>query len=1116
MKNNSIWNLIVHSFQIKKLHLIMKISFLLLFACLLQVTASTYSQTTRIDLNVNSMKVKDVLKEIESKTNFRFFYNDELSDLDKTLSLNAKNENISVLLKTIFANAAISYKILENNVVIIAPAANFQQQTVSGKVTDASNNEPLVGVTVMIEGTSQGTTTDADGKFSITASGNATLVFSYIGYNVEKVAYTGQSTLDISLIADIKSLEEVVVVGYGTVKKRDLTGSVTSIKANDVTVTPTNNVMEALQGKIAGMDIQQSSGAVGSDATIRLRGIRSIYGSNDPLYIVDGVNTSYNQINPSDIETIDVLKDASSTAIYGSAGSNGVVIITTKRGNDGKAKINLDAYYGFSGNAYFKHGMTGDEYTNYMKEAYRTINGDYPTDMSQVFNNSTYYDAYQSGKWIDWVDKAIGGHSTQQKYNLSISGGTEKTKLFTSFNVALNEGLLKNENQDRYGLRINLDQELFKWAKTGTTINFNYNNKNARSNSIFTKCLAAFPLGDPYDENGNINAEYIKSQSSPLGDEIADQYVNNSKSAFINPNVYLELKPLKSLTIKTTLGATISIARTGKYLGKNATSTLGSYATPVAQILNDYNYAYTWDNIITYDKTFNEDHHFTLTGVTSWSKSINEDNSLTAVGQELDSYSFYNMAAGTTTQDVTSSYVQNQSMSFAGRINYSYKGKYLLSVTDRYDGVSHLASGHKWDNFPAAAIGWRVSDENFMEDTKNWLDNLKLRIGYGVTGNSGGIGAYASQTQTTTYENISIGGSTAAVTQYSGYYTNSEISWEKSYNFNAGIDLSFYKSRIDVAVDLYNTRTKDLIFLVTMPATNGVSVYGSPISGYKNVGETLNKGFEFTINTKNIQSKSFKWNSTISFTHNINEVIKLPQGNNIINNSSNTILSEGHPVNSFYDFKYNGIWSTAEADEAALYGALPGKIKLGTNEKVTNGVSDNGVHSYGDTDKQLLGSKNPKWIMGINNTFTYKNFDLTVFINGRWGQIIRDNLIGWYTATSSATTNQPTGIDYWTPEHQSGYFPRPGYGNSNLMKGITSLKYLDGSYLKVKNITLGYTLPKLILSKVYINSLRIYATAYNPLIYTKEKILKGTDPETDGDDTFPLYKTFVMGVNVSF
>jgi TonB-linked SusC/RagA family outer membrane protein len=988
----------------------------------------------------------------------------------------------------------------------------FSQVNITGKVTDYEGI-PLPGVNVVVKGSTLGTITDVDGNYALNdVSLESTLVFSFVGMITEEIKVGEQTVIDMILINDILNLDEIVVIGYGTVKKRDLTGSVVSIKSDDVTITPTNNPMEAMQGRVAGMDIQRTSGAVGSGVSMLLRGTRSIYGNNSPLFIVDGIPADARQINPSDIESIDILKEASSTAIYGSAGANGVVIITTKRGIEGKTRVNFDAYHGISGDAYFLHGMTGDEYTDYRKEFYRTREGEYPQDdnMALILTDPNQLQAFEDGKWIDWVDEVLGGNVKQEKYNLSLETGNEKTKVFASFNIADEEGMLKNENQKLYGLRLNLDHKINNWAKIGASINLTHTDRNSRSSKIFTNSLRAFPLGDAYDEFGNVNYNYINLEITPLGDEIKDQYVDNTKVNYTNSLAYLELTPIAGLKLRSNVGVTLRGTRRGQYQGlQSVAPPINSTTPPVASIGNYYGSGYTWENILSYEKTLADDHTFMLTAISSWAESVDEQNTILAQGQELDIYSFHNVASGTNQQRVSSGYSKSQRMSGAGRINYSYQGKYLFSFTNRWDGVSRLAEGHKWDYFPSAAVAWRISDENFMQGLNPWLNNMKLRVSYGVTGNSGGLGPYSSQTNATTDQRITIGGQLVPHTLYEGVYGNPAIGWEKSYNQNIGLDLGLMNGRIDIAFDWYNTDTKDMLFLRKLPVTSGATSYGDGLSMWQNIGEMNNKGIEITVNSRNVQTRDFQWTSNISFTRNREEIVKLPEGDII---SGDIILTEGYPAkHTFYNYKYLGIWSSDESEEADIYGVDPGDVKIETVPIVAeDGSTDNGEHRYGDADRQIIGSSTPDWILGFNNVLNYKSFDLTVFTMARWGQMLDSDLLGWYQAS---TVNQPSGIDYWTPENQGAHFPRPGTLNSNQ---FSALRYVDGSYIKIKNITLGYSLPANILNVIKMERVRIYATAYNPLIFTKEEVLKNTDPENNGSDKFPLYKTYVFGINVTF
>lgn len=1005
--------------------------------------------------------------------------------------------------------AAFSYANVDNGMDRESVLSVMQGKTIKGQILDETG-ESMIGVSVLVKGTTIGTVTDFDGNYTLEVpSGKNILEISYIGYKTKEITIGNNSLINIKMEPDTQALDEVVVIGYGTVKKRDLTGAVASMKNEDVTVAPTSNVMEALQGKIAGMDIVKSSGQVGEDVSILLRGSRSIYGSNEPLFIIDGIPGSYSQVNPSDIESVDVLKDASSTAIYGSAGANGVVIITTKRGKEGKATVNFDAYYGFSGSPNYKHGMVGDEWVNYQREAYKYKNGDYPSDMSALFGNQDYTDAYNAGKWIDWIDEASGNTATTQKYSLSVSGGSEKTKIFASTSYNREEGLLSNDNLNKYSLRLNIDQEIFSWAKMGFTSNLTYQDRNQGVKNTFTKGLSSFPLGDAYDQNGKINHEYITGQYSPLGDFIEDQYVNNTRSTYLNVSGYLELSPIKDFTFTSRINGTLSDSRQGQYWGDQCNANRPSYAgSPHAAITNKNAWNYTWENILSYNTTIAKDHNIGGSVITSWNKNQNDSSLAAASGQMVDRWSFWRLASGAS-QHVESDFAQTQKMSFAVRFNYSYKGKYLFTFSNRWDGVSQFSAGHKWDSFPAGAIAWRISDEPFMNVAKNWLNNLKLRVGYGITGNSGGVDAYGTTTQAYVYtgNGLTLNGQNSSFTQYTGTYGSKDLGWEKSYNWNVGLDYGILNNRVDGSIEWFKTTTKGLLFKRTLPITSGLTGWGSPLSIWQNIAETSNQGVEVTINSHNIKTKDFSWNTTLSVTWSKEKIEKLPDGDLISEN-----LFVGHSIKSIYGYKYTGIWGTnTPQDILEAYGVKPGFIQIETLEK----DGDGGVHKYSTNDRQVLGHTNPDWIVGLNNTFTYKNFDLSVFAMARYGQTINSDLLGYYTAEQSVTTNQLAEADYWTENNQGAYYPAPGTG-SEQSTVISALRVRDGSFIKVKNITLGYTFPVNISRKALMEKCRIYATAYNPFIYVKDKQLKGTDPETNGSDAFPTFRQFVFGVNLTF
>ena len=990
---------------------------------------------------------------------------------------------------------------------VLATQVVQQSRTVKGHIVDETG-EPMIGVSVKVKGSKTATVTDLDGNFAISAAPGDLLEVTYIGYKTQTVKATA-SSLSLKMEVETSDLDEVVVVGYGTVKKRDLTGAVTSMKNEDITIAPTNNAMEALQGKIAGMDITVTTGQVGQDPSILLRGSRSIYGSNSPLFIIDGVPGSYSNVNPADIETIDVLKDASSTAIYGSAGANGVVMITTKRGREGKATVNFDAYYGFSGTPNFKHGMVGDEWVKYQKEAYLYKYGVEAENMASIFNNDAYLDAYENNKWIDWVDLASGNTATTQKYSMSVTAGGKKTKIYAAASYSRDEGLLDNEKQDRYQLRLNIDQEIFDWAKIGFISNLTYQDRDAGVKNTFTKALSSFPLGDPYNEDGSLRHEYINNQYSPLGDFIKDQYVNNTRSTYLNTTGYLELTPLKGLNFRSQISTTLSNSRRGQYWGSQCNANRPTYAgSPHAEISHSDGWSYIWENVLNYKLTLAKDHDFGFTFITSWQKSQSESTLAGGSGQDIDKWSFHRLMSAKSAH-IESDFSQTQKMSYAVRFNYSYKGRYLLNISNRWDGVSWFSEGNKWDSFFATAVAWRISDEKFMEGTRSWLDNLKLRIGYGVTGNAGGVGAYSTSTTPYVYSSagVTVNGKIVPFAQYTGTVASANLGWEKSYNWNFGLDFSVLNNRIDGSFEFFTTKTKDLLYKRTVPITSGFTGWGSPLSMWQNLAETSNKGFEATINSHNIRTKDFTWNTSLSVTWSKEKIDKLPDGDLIAES-----LFEGQPIKTFYGYKYAGLWKTTDdADLMTQYGVKPGFIKIETNEK----NEDGGVHKYGQDDRKILGHQNPNWILGLNNTFTYKGFDLTVFLMARLGQTIKSDLMGWYTAKGSLTENQLAGVDYWTENNQNAFYPRPGTGDEQSTV-YSALSYHDGSFVKLKNITLGYTVPQSISKKILMEKLRVYFTAYNPAIWVKDKQLKDTDPETNGSDAFPTYRQFVFGVNVTF
>ncbi len=970
-----------------------------------------------------------------------------------------------------------------------------QEKTVTGTVLD-ENGEPMIGVSVLVKGSTVGTITDFDGKFTLKAPSSSTLVISYIGYQTQEIKVGNQRNFSVSLKPDNKLLDEVVVVGYGTVKKRDLTGSVASVKSEDILRMPTSNVIEAIQGQVAGLDITRTSGEAGSGVTMTLRGTRSINGDNTPLFIIDGMEGSYDELNPNDIASIEVLKDASSTAVYGAAGANGVIIITTKNPKKDKFSIDLDAYYGWNVISEFPKLTSGQSYIDFRREAMKN-SGLYTTD-AELFPE--YMRGYvQNNQWVDWFD--LGTQTgTTTSYNLSTSYSNDRMTSYFSLGYYDIEGLLKGDELERYSARAKYDFTANEYIKYGLNLYAQYSKNDKRSSRYWNRILSTPPLGEPYDENGNINLDPIGDGTiNPLSDNASGEYSNNVKTLSVTPQIYVELTPLKGLSFKSVLGGYFRNVKQGTYVGPYSYAGQ-EYGSVYAEIPNTFTYNYKWQNILTYNFNIKDDHSFTVTGVTEWAKDRKEDVSAKAIGFDTNSYQYHNLGAGTGTPTVSSSYVASQKMSYVARLNYSYKGRYLLSLSSRWDGSSMLADGNKWDVFPAGAIAWRISDEAFMKDIEQ-ISNLKLRVSYGVTGNAG-----ASEYATLDYSRTGIFGFQDIPVNYSGYnqsVSNKDLGWEKSYMTDLGIDLGLWKDRISLSLDWYRTDTKDILYEKRLPYAAG-GFGGSPFTIWSNVGETRNTGLELSITSHNFTGPKFTWDTTLSFSTNKEEVIKTTSEGPL--QFGSYYLIPGEPIKTYYYYKYDGLWKTEEAEEAAKYGRKPGDIRV-----AEKGEAD---YTLNANDYYVLGSATPKWAASLSNSFTYKNFDLSVLLIARWDWTIPYGLTGWYR--QNGINPVPLVCDYWTPENQNARYPRPNVdGGTDTY--LSSANYFDGSYIKVKTVSLGYTVPQKWLKKVNIERARVYFTASNPFIWTKCDYLKDYDPEKGGnDDDAPLSKQYVIGVNISF
>jgi TonB-linked SusC/RagA family outer membrane protein len=1146
---------------LSKIYFIMKVTTIFLFALCLQVHARGFGQAS-VNLKFKRTEINNILDAIEKQTSFRFLYNSDLQVMNQRVDIDVKEMDLKKVLDIILVNTGLQYKFMENNLVLVKypdPPPPPPVKTVTGKVV-GTNGLPLANVSVMLKGSQKGTTTNEQGAFAITVEDKDVLVFSYVGYEIQEVAIGNKTQLDIALIALKNNLDEIVVVGFGTTKRRDLTGAIVSLKPEEITARPGPNPMESLQGRVAGLDITRSSGQPGAPVTLQLRGTRSFTASGNPLFIINGLPGDYETLNPYDIESIEVLKDASSTAVYGSAGSNGVILITTKNGKAGKLSVDFNTYYGANGWSVTPTMRSGDAYLKTKRDAYKyvydatankwTTTGalwQSAADDEAIFGTARYQ-TYKEGNYVDWADVFLQKNAGTQNYSLGVSGGNSITKGYLSVNYTNEKGQYRGDDFKQFSTSMRIDHKVKSWLNLGANLQASYVDRNKAQDKL-ENALVTDPLVKPYNADGTLNTNLGNNVYNLLLDYQPGVYgnVDNNTKLFLNP--YVEIKPIKGLSILSRAGVQFNYLNTYRFDGIGSVNYTYANANIAKARVNQNRFqGYQWENILSYNFKLKNVHDFTFTGVTSYYHNQNTNTEMNQSNITSNNFKWYKFSGDANTT-AFSSYTMSKTFGVLGRLNYSYKGTYLLSASLRRDGSSVLYSTNRWNNFPAVSAGWRISDEKFMDGSKKWLDNLKLRIGWGITG-SAKIDPYSS-VSTLEFGNMSLGGLSQPFYRNTQFITNADLGWEKSNNTNIGLDATLLKNRIEMSVEYYITKTDGVIYSVLSPIIYGTYRPGTQYQTNINVAETKNRGFEFTLNTRNIVKKNFEWSSSLAFSHNSEEIVKLVGGtaNNIPNGAYSLTLGEA--VNSFRNYKLDGVWQIGEEMDALVFSKRPGDLKVnvpgmtkladGVFVKDVNGVKTyyynnladaqkfnptltaaSSKYGYSATDYQILGKNAPDWSLGFQNRFQYKSFDLTIYSYFRWGQMINYNMLGWYQPNGFATNASPSRtipeyFNYWTPENPSNDFPVMNYqSSSSTIAGFSGMSYVDGSFFKIKNITLGYTLPSKLLKKATIQRLRVYGTITNPLVIANSPLIKQYDPEMNGSLEYPLTKQMVVGLNVTF
>lgn len=1131
----------------KKFYRAMTLGVSLLLAGNLAVNAQ------KVTFNGEQVSLKQAFEQIESVSKYKIAYNTAQLDVNRKVTLNQKDTDVLQVLDQLLAGTGCTYKVNENYIVITSQQTGAVKK-VHGVVKDV-NGEPIIGANVVVKGNpSNGTITDLNGNFDLSVTSNTTLQVSYIGYNTQELFVGKKTDFNIVLKEDTELLDEVVVVGYGTMKKKDLTGAVASVKMDDAPVGTVSTISHALAGKAAGLQVNTISAQPGSGSTFRIRGAASVNAGNDPLIIIDGFPVSptddskiqtgkYDSgssdnilasINPNDIESIEVLKDASSTAIYGARAGNGVIIITTKKGKTGAPKVTYSGTASVQTMAAKYEMLSAKDFmiqsNRYALEEWRRSNGIGVYGGKSEAEAATPYTPYYTDAEIanpaydtDWF-KEITRTGFQTQHNLSVNGGTEMTKYLISGNFFKQNGVVKNNDMDRYTARVNVEQKVSKYVNLGVNMTLSRNTTNN------------VPLGAGQNENASIMVAAAQfSPILPVRDE-EGEYVLNSQAAFLpNPvslleitdktvkermlgTAYVEIKPIEELTLKGNFGIDRNYQKHSVYMPK--TTLYGQKTGGQANIAQYDKSDYLMELTANYSKRFG-DHN--LNALVGYSFQRFTDESLSAGNSQflIDGFLYNNLGAGAYPKpSVGSSASKSEMASFFGRINYSYKDRYLLTATMRADGASNFAKNNRWGYFPSVALGWRFTEEEFMQPLTSVLSNGKLRVSFGQTGNSN-IGNRAISYYSTGNNNEF--GGTEQVGVYLSQMGNVDLKWETTTEWNVGVDLGFFKNRLNVTAEYFHKVVSDLLSERSLLGFQEVSTIAA------NIGETQSQGFELTINSTNFNTKNFGWNTDFTFSLYRD---KWKTRDDSWKPSAYSVYDS--PIRYQYGYLSDGLIQPGETVDW-MPGAIPGQVKIKDingyvyNEDGSVKVDQHGIPlksgkpdgKLDDADKVIYGSSDPGYLLGLNNTFRWKNFDLNIYFYGQFDLLNSGSYKDlWLTGASGMTGivnmyrgyNMPVSAkDVWTSDNQSAV--RPGYFQDKSTWGIGDYYLQKSWFVRCRNITLGYTIP-VNQGRNILSNVRVYFDVNNPFTITP---YDGLDLETDNSVwAYPNVRSFSLGVDITF
>ncbi|BAV07811.1 TonB-linked outer membrane protein, SusC/RagA family [Filimonas lacunae] len=1115
----------------------MKLLFLLLVLNL-QVSAAAFSQV-KVSVELKKTTLGNAIKVLEQKTGYRFVYNNEVVPVNKIINLSVSNADITRVMELLLDKLPLTYKMVDEKMIVIVEKQDYlftpeagQKVTVTGKVVD-EQDQPLSGVTVVETGAGGGakTVTDAGGKFSLEVSApGATLSFSYVGFISKAVAAERGQDMVVKLAPENNKLNEVVVVGYGSQRSTSVTGSVAKVDAGDIAKLSTTSVDQQLAGRAAGVQVTVNSGSTNDAPRIRIRGINSINNGSSPLIVIDGVPVNTGDlggftatnpladINPNDIVSFDVLKDGAASAIYGSRAANGVILITTRHGARGNTKVNYDAYMGIANPVKKNKLLNATQFVEITNEKYANNNESSPAVMDASNTNT------------DWQSLVYNKNAFSHSHNVGVSGANEKTNFFFSANYLDQQGAIQRNTTSRYGVRANVDHQVNRFIKIGTNTsitrlkNVGVNNSSGLS-SVVINSLIALPNVSPYDAAG-VAGYNVSGDGKSLGAganliTIDDAYPNvlfslnndqyNIEKYRILSNAYVELSLLPGLKFRSQ--GNVDLEQAADFYSLDARHGDGYSYNGLVKNTSFSRTVYNLQNYFTYNQRYGK-HGVTVTAGNEIQKNVAKSSM--AGGQGFSSYFFQtkNLITGSyTTQLSGGTYAEGSFLSYFGRVNYDYAGKYLLAFTIRRDGLSALSQANRFGVFPGVSAGWRISDESFWKNNNidNVASSLKLRASYGKVGNALSGFPYLS-----TYGAATYGSENGLALTNLG---NSSLSWETSKKLDVGFDAGFLHNRITVGFDWFKNDVDNLVMNVTYP--NSFGIPDNTVA--RNIGAMQNNGFEVSVTADAIKKKDFNWNISANFTRVKNKVNTLYNGQSIT--STSYVIKEGLPLYAMIGYRYAGV---NKANGNPLYYKGDGRLIQGdiasqkyyyANSKEDVTLTD--VTTLTDADKVVLGNPTPTWYGGLNNTFTYKNFSLETFIRFSGGNSI-DNSQRRTLLNQKFKNNGVEILDRWTPTHTDTDVPKLWYGKESFINLSPSSRWVEkGDYVRLQNVTFAYALSKETLTRFargYVSSLRVYVQGQN--LFTKTSF-KGLDPDlisetgTSGN-SIPVIRSFSVGVNVGF